>query len=307
MFRDLIPELAGKYHVVAPDLPGFGMTEQPARDAFAYTFENIAKVVGRFTEVLGLERFAIYVFDYGAPVGFRLALAASRAHHRDRLPERQHLPGRRVRGLRSRAGLLERADPGQPRRPAQLPGPADHPVSIHLRRERPGAGIARRPQPRRLLPGKAGQRRDPAGPARRLQDQRRPLYATSRPTCATSGRRCWPSGARTTRSLFRQAPRPSGGTSRRLISALSIAATSPWRPTPAKSAQRCATFSPCTWADPRLQPHAPSRRRLCLLFEAAERGPPSTEVDHDRDPARQTSSGTSTTSLLLATPPARWA
>ena len=75
MFRDLIPELAGTYHVVAPDLPGFGLTEQPARDAFAYTFDNIAKVVGRFTEVLGLKQFAIYVFDYGAPVGFRLALA----------------------------------------------------------------------------------------------------------------------------------------------------------------------------------------------------------------------------------------
>ncbi len=80
MFRDLIPELAGKYHVVAPDLPGFGMTEQPARDAFAYTFDTIAKVIGRFTEVLGLKRFAIYVFDYGAPVGFRLALA-----HPDRI------------------------------------------------------------------------------------------------------------------------------------------------------------------------------------------------------------------------------
>ncbi len=80
MFRDLIPELAGKYYVVAPDLPGFGMTEQPARDAFDYTFENIARVVGRFTEMLGLEKFAIYVFDYGAPVGFRLALA-----HPDRI------------------------------------------------------------------------------------------------------------------------------------------------------------------------------------------------------------------------------
>ena len=77
MFRDLIPELAGTYHVVAPDLPGFGMTEQPTRDAFAYTFDNIAKVVGRFTEVLGLTRFAMYVFDYVAPVGFRLALANS--------------------------------------------------------------------------------------------------------------------------------------------------------------------------------------------------------------------------------------
>jgi len=74
MFRDLIPELADRYHVVAPDLPGFGMTEQPGRDQFAYTFENIATVVGRFTEVLGLNKFAVYVFDYGAPVGFRLAV-----------------------------------------------------------------------------------------------------------------------------------------------------------------------------------------------------------------------------------------
>ena len=74
MFRDLIPELAGHYHVVAPDLPGFGMTEQPSREVFSYTFENIAKVVDRFTEVLGLKKFALYVFDYGAPIGFRLAI-----------------------------------------------------------------------------------------------------------------------------------------------------------------------------------------------------------------------------------------
>jgi pimeloyl-ACP methyl ester carboxylesterase len=74
MFRDLIPELADRYHIVAPDLPGFGMTEQPSRDRFAYTFENIANVIDRFTEVLGLTKFAIYVFDYGAPVGFRLAV-----------------------------------------------------------------------------------------------------------------------------------------------------------------------------------------------------------------------------------------
>ena len=74
MFRDLIPELADRYHVVAPDLPGFGMTEQPTRDKFAHTFENLTKVIGRSTEVLGLKEFAIYVFDYGAPVGFRLAV-----------------------------------------------------------------------------------------------------------------------------------------------------------------------------------------------------------------------------------------
>ena len=74
MFRNLIPELSDHYHVVAPDFPGFGMSARPDRDAFAYSFDNIAATIERFTENLGLARFAIYVFDYGAPVGFRLAL-----------------------------------------------------------------------------------------------------------------------------------------------------------------------------------------------------------------------------------------
>ena len=75
MFRDLIPELAGEYRVIAPDLPGFGQSAAPSRDAFAYSFDNLARVIDRFTEVLGLTRYALYVFDYGAPVGFRLAVA----------------------------------------------------------------------------------------------------------------------------------------------------------------------------------------------------------------------------------------
>ena len=75
MFRNLIPALADRYHVVAPDLPGFGFSEAPDRKRFPYTFENLAKVIDRFTQTTGLERYAIYVFDYGAPVGFRLALA----------------------------------------------------------------------------------------------------------------------------------------------------------------------------------------------------------------------------------------
>jgi pimeloyl-ACP methyl ester carboxylesterase len=73
MFRDLIPQLADKYRVVAPDLPGFGQSALPSREQFKYTFENLAKVIDRFTEVIGLNRFAIYVFDYGSPVGLRLA------------------------------------------------------------------------------------------------------------------------------------------------------------------------------------------------------------------------------------------
>ena len=75
MFRDLIPHLAESYRVIAPDLPGFGQTKAPPRGQFAYTFDNLAKTVDGFTEALGLSRYAIYVFDYGAPTGFRLATA----------------------------------------------------------------------------------------------------------------------------------------------------------------------------------------------------------------------------------------
>jgi pimeloyl-ACP methyl ester carboxylesterase len=80
MFRDLIPLLSDRYHVVAPDLPGFGNSDMPERTAFAYTFDRIADVIDRFTEVIGLRRYAVYVFDYGAPTGFRLAV-----RHPDRI------------------------------------------------------------------------------------------------------------------------------------------------------------------------------------------------------------------------------
>ena len=75
MFRNLIPSLADRYHVVAPDLPGFGFSDAPDRKKFSYRFEHLAQVIASFTQTIGLERFAIYIFDYGAPVGLRLALA----------------------------------------------------------------------------------------------------------------------------------------------------------------------------------------------------------------------------------------
>jgi pimeloyl-ACP methyl ester carboxylesterase len=80
MFRDLIPLLADRFHMIAPDLPGFGQSDMPSRTRFSYTFDNLASVIDRFTEVVGFDRFAVYVFDYGAPTGFRIA-----ARHPDRI------------------------------------------------------------------------------------------------------------------------------------------------------------------------------------------------------------------------------
>jgi pimeloyl-ACP methyl ester carboxylesterase len=74
MFRDLIPLLAPHFRVIAPDLPGFGFSDAPSTSHFGYTFDRLTDVMERFTETLGLTRCAIYVFDYGAPVGLRLAI-----------------------------------------------------------------------------------------------------------------------------------------------------------------------------------------------------------------------------------------
>lgn len=74
MFRDLIPLLADRYRVIAPDLPGFGNTTSPGREAFDYSFDRLAEVIEGFVEAMGLTRYALYIFDYGAPTGFRLAM-----------------------------------------------------------------------------------------------------------------------------------------------------------------------------------------------------------------------------------------
>jgi pimeloyl-ACP methyl ester carboxylesterase len=75
MFRNLMPLLADRFHVVAPDMPGFGFTKAPGRREFDYTFDRLAAIVQDFTDAIQLDRYAIYLFDYGAPVGLRLALA----------------------------------------------------------------------------------------------------------------------------------------------------------------------------------------------------------------------------------------
>jgi pimeloyl-ACP methyl ester carboxylesterase len=80
MFRDLIPLLADRFHIIAPDLPGFGQSDMPPRGQFKYSFDTIAVVIDRFTEVVGFDRFAVYIFDYGAPTGLRIA-----ARHPERI------------------------------------------------------------------------------------------------------------------------------------------------------------------------------------------------------------------------------
>jgi pimeloyl-ACP methyl ester carboxylesterase len=80
MFRNLIPAIGDQYHVVAPDYPGYGHSSMPLPGKFSYTFDNLAKVIDKFTEQIGLSKYALYVQDYGAPVGYRLAAA-----HPDRI------------------------------------------------------------------------------------------------------------------------------------------------------------------------------------------------------------------------------
>lgn len=75
MFRNLIPALAGQYRVIAPDYPGYGQSDMPSPETFDYSFDNLARVVDRFTQEVGLTKFAMYLQDYGAPIGFRIAAA----------------------------------------------------------------------------------------------------------------------------------------------------------------------------------------------------------------------------------------
>ncbi|TFW16588.1 alpha/beta fold hydrolase [Duganella callida] len=75
MFRNLIPLLADRYHVIAPDYPGYGQSDMPPMDKFEYSFDNLARVIDKFTETVGISKYALYVQDYGAPIGYRLAAA----------------------------------------------------------------------------------------------------------------------------------------------------------------------------------------------------------------------------------------
>ena len=145
MFRDLIPLLSDRYHVIAPDLPGFGQSDMPSRATFTYSFDNVAKVIDRFTEIVGLSRFALYVFDYGAPTGFRIA-----AKHPDRITAIISQNGNAYEEGLSEGWNPIRAyweDPWfdvETRCAPGFPQARDDQVAIYARRARSGIRISRR-------------------------------------------------------------------------------------------------------------------------------------------------------------------
>ncbi len=153
MFRDLIPLLADRFHIVAPDLPGFGQSDMPSRDKFGYTFDNVAHVIDRFTEVIGFDRFAVYVFDYGAPTGFRLAV-----RHPERITAIISQNGNAYEeglseGWSPDQGLLARPVAGESKGAPRLPHAGDDPMAVHARRTPPNDGVTGWSKPRQLLFG----------------------------------------------------------------------------------------------------------------------------------------------------------
>jgi alpha/beta hydrolase fold len=151
MFRDLIPLLADRFHIVAPDLPGFGQSDMPPRDKFSYTFDNIARVIERFTEVIGFDRFAVYVFDYGAPTGFRLAV-----RHPERITAMISQNGNAYEEGLSDGWTPIRAywqDPSQANRKALRAFLTPETTRLQYTHGAPDQndGVAGRPEPRQLL------------------------------------------------------------------------------------------------------------------------------------------------------------
>lgn len=136
MFRDLIPLLADRFHLVAPDLPGFGRSEIKPRDRFTYSFDALARVIGRLTQVIGLARYALYIFDYGAPTGLRIALA-----HPERVSAIISQNGQRLRGGAERRlgpdpALPARSERREPPGPPRAAHPGLDPLVVRARRSR---------------------------------------------------------------------------------------------------------------------------------------------------------------------------
>jgi pimeloyl-ACP methyl ester carboxylesterase len=113
-YRDLIPRLADRCRVIAPDLPGFGFTEVPDQRRYKYSFDALASTMLTFTDVLQLKSYALYVFDYGAPVGFRLATARAGPSYCDRFAKRERVRRGPWRCLGPNPKILGRTDKRKP-------------------------------------------------------------------------------------------------------------------------------------------------------------------------------------------------
>jgi hypothetical protein len=241
MFRDLIPLLADRFHMIAPDLPGFGQSDMPQRGQFAYTFDNVAGVIERFTEVIGFDRFAVYVFDYGAPKASAL---------------RPGIPSGSLPSFRRTATPTRRASARAGRRS----GP------IGKTRRSPTAQRSALSSRRRLRIGST----HTAYPTRRSSHRtaktstifiwRAPAPTKSSSTCsaiigamsrsiqrssnisASTSRRSWRCGARTILSSCLPAQRHLNATCRMPMCVSLIPATLRWRRIPMKSHRRSESF-----------------------------------------------------------------
>ena len=178
MFRELMPELADEYHLIAPDFPAFGQTESPNRESFTYSFDHLARIVDKFTESIGLTKFAMYVFDYGAPIGYRLAMWHPERITAINLPEWQHVRRRTWQEVGSPQGILEESY--RRTSPAVCIGlcPRNHHRTIHFWNPR-RLNRSRRLFTRLLLCLPAWTGRDAERPHSRLSLERCPLPRVS--------------------------------------------------------------------------------------------------------------------------------
>ena len=239
MFRDLIPLLADKFHIVAPDLPGFGQSDMPPREKFRYTFDNIARVIERFAEVIGFDRFAVYVFDYGAPTGFRLAV-----RHPERitavisqngnaceegLSEGWSPSGPTGRTRRRRTGT--RSAPSSRRRQPVGSTRTEYPTRRRCRRMARASTTSIWRVPVRMKCNSISLAITRAT-SRRIRHSKNTFDRTSH--------RFWQFGARTIRSSYRLVPRRLSGTIPAPLSVSSTPATSPWKHMHARSLKASA-------------------------------------------------------------------
>jgi pimeloyl-ACP methyl ester carboxylesterase len=245
VFRELTPLPAGRFHLVAPDLPGFGKSDMPGRGDFGYTFEQLTDVTERLTERLGLDRFALYVFDYGAPVGFRLA---TRHDQWVRAVISQN-------GNAYTEGLSDGWNPVQ----AYWKDPLEaNREAIRMLVEPQttiwhGSTRTVSPTPHRSARAAAGSTTTtllaaaPMRPSSTCSWTTRATWRSARRSSSTSapaGRRCSRWGAGTIRSSCRPEPKPSSATSPMLTAVSSTPVASSWRPTSRRSPPRSASSLP---------------------------------------------------------------